>query len=121
MNVPLSASERQSGVVLCRRLTDARAGKTVLPYYSVLKMAAFGGSEWAFLSSRAQTYVIDIDGFFQCYGKNWLGWVSYPTLSAIPCKSVLPGLCTEVVRKPSELCFALTRTIIGSAPRDSAC
>lgn len=72
-DVPLSASLRQSGVVLGRSLIATGAGETglqVLPYYSVLKMAAFGGSEWVYLRRGDQTDVIDNDGFYQCYGQN---------------------------------------------------
>ena len=44
--------------------------EVMLLYYSGLKMAAFDGSEWDFLSSHTRTDVIDSDGFCQCYGQN---------------------------------------------------
>lgn len=45
--IPLAASERQSGMVLCASRTAGGsrppAVRAVLPYYSVLKLARFEG------------------------------------------------------------------------------
>lgn len=42
----------------------ALAGKAALLYDSVLKLAAFGGSEWVLLSRGDERDAIDNDGFY---------------------------------------------------------